>query len=468
MKNKFLCLIIIPVILAGCNPNQVIEENLPDLTDIIEEIIIETNEESDVTQTPEEPEQERPRFNMFSPENVILTDNPMLENFTDSRYDMTMVLSVPALKDVFADYFLVGAAINGNSRNNASINSPELSAIKKHHFNTTVYSNLMKPSYLLDHNASLALIADGGQAAVAVNFLSCLPGLDFAYENNLGMRGHTLVWHTQTPDWFFHVDYNTSMDLVDKDTMLLRMESYIKQVLEFTDENYPGLIHSWDVVNEAVTRVPGQYDNSTGWHTRTKVGSGNDEKYTLWYKVVGPDYVEKAFEFARKYAAPGVKLFYNDYNTFDTPKTDSIVNLLEILVEKDLIDGVGMQSAFGLGWPSNLTSSFRQAIRKFSDLGLEIQITELTVRIDDEELFMAQALKYKEFFDLLLEMHVNNGGPANITVVNFFGLMDRYKFYANDRQLHWLFDANLQPKPSYYAVVQAAVESARLAELRNT
>jgi endo-1,4-beta-xylanase len=465
MLRKLLCLILTLCILAGCNSAPEVIQEPPDVPGDYLSDEPDSGEDENEGEPVEEPAPRQP-FQMFSPNNVTLTDNPMLADFEDGYYNLTMALTVPALKDVYSDYFMIGAAINGNSHDNASIRSPELAAITKYHFNSTVYSNLMKPAYILDHSVSRRLAEEGDQTAVGVNFRDSVPGMEFAKEHGLGMRGHTLVWHTQTPDWFFYEDYNTSNDVVDKDTMLARLENYIRQVLEFYQENYPGIIHSWDVVNEAVTLSAGQFDNSTGWYTRTKVGSGAEEHYTYWYKVVGPDYVEKAFEFARKYAAPGVSLFYNDYNVFDTPKTDAIVTLLELLLEKDLVDGIGLQSAFGLNWPGSVTTSFRQALRKFAELGLEIQMTELTIRIDNEEQFASQAFKYKEFFDLLLEMHVNNGGPANITVVNFFGLMDRYLFYARDRQLHWLFDENLQPKPSYYAVVQAATEAKALAALR--
>jgi endo-1,4-beta-xylanase len=439
--RKTILILVIALVLSACT--QAAEEP--------QEIIIPEPEPIEQPVAEEPPRAILP----FSQDTVTLTDNPMLADFEDSSYDMTLALTVPALHEVFNDYFQVGIAINGNARSNAAISSPELAAIIKYHANSTVYTNLMKPSYLLDHEVSTALAEEGDQAAVGVNFASCIPGLDFAKENNLGMRGHTLVWHTQTPDWFFHVDYNTELDLVDKETMLARMENYIRQVLEFTQENYPGVIHSWDVVNEAVSRSAGHFDNSTGWFTRTHVGSGDDARETLWYKVVGVDYVEKAFEFARRYAAPDVRLFYNDYNTFDTPKTDAIVALLEMLLEKDLIDGMGMQSAFGLNWPSDVRTSFTQALGKFGELGLEIHMTEVTMRVDNENQFFTQANKYKEFFDTLLEMHVTNGGPANITNVTFFGIMDRYLFYPDDTQLHWLFDADLQPKPSYYAVAGA-------------
>ena len=107
-----------------------------------------------------------------------------------------------------------------------------------------------------------------------------------------------LVWHSQTPEAFFHEGYDTTKPLVSREVMLGRLENYIRAVLTETEEKYPGVIVSWDVVNEAI-------DDGTNW---LRAGSN-------WVKVIGEDFVSKAFEFARKYAAEGVLLYYNDYNT---------------------------------------------------------------------------------------------------------------------------------------------------------
>lgn len=366
-------------------------------------------------------------------------------------------LSKSPLKDMYSKYFSLGVAINGYNTDTAMINSPELAAITKYHFNSTVYSNLMKAAYLLDQSGCVENAENGLQTEVAVDFSSCIPGLEFAKENGMGMRGHTLVWHTQVPEWFFKTDYKDSGNFVDKETMLSRMESYIKQVLEFTKENYPGVIYAWDVVNEAVETASGQYDNSTGWYTRTHAGSEEN----LWYKTIGSDYVEKAFEYARKYADLNVKLFYNAYNTFELAKNNAICNLVKMLMEKDLIDGIGMQSHYGLNYPGSLSygsNSLKTALANFGELGLEIHMTETSITINRESEFEAQANRYKEFFEVLLEMHQINGGPANITNVTFFGIMDRYLLYANNEDYKWLFDAKLQPKPSFYSVQNAVKE----------
>jgi endo-1,4-beta-xylanase len=372
-----------------------------------------------------------------------------------SEFDLSRALSGQPLHETFTDYFSLGVSINGINITNASVISHELAAITAYHFNSVVYSNLMKPDFLLDHQGSMANAAAGDEAGVATHFHNAIPGLEFARTNGLGMRGHTLVWHTQTPHWFFREGFRTDGEFVSAEIMTARLESYIRQVLTFTNEYFPGVIYAWDVVNEAVTTARGQYNNSTGWHTRTHHGSSENPIPNLWYHVLGPDYVRLAFYFARRYAAPYTRLFYNDYNTFQRDKTLAIVNLLTELMEEGLVDGMGMQSAMGLNWPASLrtgSNSVVQAINEFSALGLELQMTEHTVRIGSPDFFEEQAARYREFFEILLEMHEVNGGPANITNVTFFGLMDNYHFYANLHQYYWLFDYRLQPKPAFFAV----------------
>ncbi len=255
------------------------------------------------------------------------------------------------------------------------------------------------------------------------------------------MRGHTLVWHTQAPGWFFREGYTDDGAYVDKETMSMRMESYIKQLLTHVQTEYPGVIYCWDVVNEAVD--PESADPESDFMCRTKCG----DEPNPWYDTIGPDYVELAFTYARKYADSDVKLFYNDYNTYQTPKTTGIYNLCSELKEKGLIDGIGMQGYWGIDYPP--MSDIKKAMTRFATLDLEIQVTELSVGVDSEtdEMFEKQADKYEEIFELLYEMDSDNGGPANITNVTLFGLVDHYR--QEDTTNSRIFDKNYQPKPAY-------------------
>lgn len=374
-------------------------------------------------------------------------------------YDLTAALSATPLKEAYEDYFKIGVGLNGSNIETDTVNSRAMTEIIKHHFNSVTYSNLMKPAYLLDQAGSIQN-AQSGNPEPAVRYDTVIRGLEFAKANGIGMRGHVLVWHNQTPDWFFREGYRSDAPYVDRETMLLRLESYIRQVLEFTQSHYPGVIYAWDVVNEAVENTPGSYELASGFNIRTRFDGTRENP---WYRVVGPDYVEKAFEYARKYAEPGVKLFYNDYNTFQPSKTLAIYRLASHLKERGLIDGIGMQGYMDLNYPGIAAGrdSFKAAIARFAELGLEIHITELSIRTPDETpaSFLRQADRYEEVFRVLVEMSRASGGPAEITSVTVFGLMDHYLFYANDPTTTRLFDGKLQPKPAFYSVLQVASES---------
>ncbi len=309
-------------------------------------------------------------------------------------------VALPSLKDVYSDYFKIGVGLTGYAADVVMVRSEAMSEVVKHHFNSTTLTNLMKPSYLLNQAGSIEN-SKNGDGMPAVKFDPCI------------------------------------------------------EALTFTSENYPGVIYCWDVVNEAVEPAVGSHETETGYFIRTK----NGEEENLWYKVVGADYVEKAFEYARKYAPSDVKLFYNDYNTFQPVKNEKICLLLKDLAEKGLVDGVGMQSYIGRDDPDikGRTGSVQRAIENFAELGLEIQITELTINVaiekPDERTLLAQAMRYQEMLELLTEMDTAGGGKANITSVTFFGLMDEYMLYPDNKEYSRLFDGELQPKEALFRIL---------------
>ncbi len=369
--------------------------------------------------------------------------------------DIGPATSLTPLKEAYAPYFKVGVGLTGYAPEVMMTTSEAMSEVVKYHFNSATLTNLMKPSYLLDQKGSIEN-AKNGDGMPAVKFDSCISALEFCKENGIGMRGHTLVWHAQVPRWFFCEGYENDAPFVTRETMLSRMESYIAQVIGFTEENYPGVVYCWDVVNEAVEPGAGMHEDETGYCIRTHYGDGEN----LWYTVVGADYVEMAFTYARKYAAEGVKLFYNDYNTFQPVKNEKICALLADLSAKGLVDGVGMQSYYDRKNPDikGRTGSVQAAVENFSELGLEIQITELTINIDepDERALLIQAMRYKEMFQMLMELDTDNGGSANITSVTVFGLMDEYMLYPDNKEYSRFFDGELQPKQALTWVLDAA------------
>lgn len=364
----------------------------------------------------------------------------MLAEFGNSRYDLTAALTEPALKDYCSDYFTLGVGINGSALENQTLNMPEYMLVAKKHFNSCTMTNLMKSCYILDQQGS----RQSGDGSPALSFDTIDPTLEWCQANGMQMRGHTLVWHAQAPDWFFREGYSDNGKYVDRETMLFRMESYIAQLMTHVQDNYPGVVYCWDVVNEAVD--PDKGDADSFFLCRTE----NDGTPNPWYITIGEDYVEQAFTFARKYAAEDVKLFYNDFNTYQEEKRDAIYALCKSLKEKGLIDGIGMQGYWGVDYPS--IGVLETTIRKFGELGLEIHITELSVGVDEEneENYEKQGQRYASIFMSLAKLDTEGGGDVNITNVTFFGLIDHYR--QGDTTNSRLFDAVYQPKPAFYKV----------------
>ncbi len=345
-----------------------------------------------------------------------------------------------SLKDACSKYFMLGVGINGSTLDNLTTYDEEYMAMVKKHFNSVTLSNLMKPCYILQQKES----QNSPDGLPVLDFTTIDDTLRWCQDNGVKMRGHTLVWHTQTPGWFFREGYLDDGKFVDKETMLARMESYIKQMMNHVQEYYPGVVYCWDVVNEAVD--PDKGDKDSFFLCRTEL----DGEPNPWYVTIGPEYVEAAFRFARQFADEDVKLFYNDFNTFDTRKRTAIYALCEDLKAKDLIDGIGMQGYWGIDYP-NITA-ITSAISIYARLELEIQITELSVGVDEEteEQFEKQAKRYRNIFLNLKAQDTQGGGSANITSVTFFGLKDHY--VEGDKTNARLFDKDLNPKPAFNAV----------------
>jgi endo-1,4-beta-xylanase len=165
---------------------------------------------------------------------------------------------------------------------------------------------------------------------------------------------------------------------------------------------------------------------------------------------VGPDYVERAFAFARKYAANEIKLFYNDYNCYQYAKLSAIHDLVSGLQEKGLIDGVGMQGHIGMRYPA--LADFQNAIVTLGGSGLEIQITELDIDLaaNREEDLAELASRYKQLVTMFRS--VKGQSLANITNVTVWGLTDDGSWLngASGAKYPLLFDRYLCPKDAFF------------------
>ena len=344
----------------------------------------------------------------------------------------------PSLKELYKDQFLVGLAVP-----DLVLNTPAYSDLFRQQFNSMTMENEMKPSYILDETVSKNNLSKYREHA-ALNFNSYKTGMEYAKQHGIAVRGHTLVWHSQTPEWFFYENYDTKGQLADRALMLKRMENYIKEVIEWTETNYPGVIYAWDVVNEAVADYFGQG------------AAPMRQEDSLWYQVIGEDFAEKAFAYARKYTKlyakdRSIKLFYNDYNEYFPAKRDGIVALLKPIKEAGNIDGVGMQSHFDTKRPLEGDSGYMTAVRKFRDeLGLELHVTELDIGIAEGDTKESQGVYYQEFMEALLKEKKDG---ANITSVTFWGLTDGLSWRAEEQCL--LFEDDLSRKPAFEGVVNA-------------
>ena len=364
------------------------------------------------------------------------------KTYSGKRIKVKVTVKAPVLSDTlktaYIKDFKIGAAVNTWQLEGAGAYA-KAKALITNQFNSITMENQMKPESLLSKENQTR----GTDTNVLINEEILRKVLKLASDNGLKLRGHTLVWHSQTPEWFFHKDYNVDKSLVSKDVMRQRMESYIKKVLTYCQENYPGVVYAWDVVNEAVN------DDGT---MRT---SSN------WYKVYGDaGYVTDAFTFARKYADKDVKLFYNDYNEYMPSKVSTIAELVKKLYDKKLIDGVGFQSHWDMNYPD--TGMISDAMQKYSEIGdLEIQFTEVDMHNtdDSEEGLKKLADRYKEFFEMIVK--ADREGKANVTSVTFWGLSDDVTWltsFKGEDSYPLLFDESHKKKACYDSVLAVGNE----------
>ncbi len=246
--------------------------------------------------------------------------------------------------------------------------------------------------------------------------------VNFAREHGMAVRGHTLVWHQQQPAWA------TSPDRTPGEAAAI-LEEHIAAVAG----RYAGKVYAWDVVNEAIEK------------------DGTDRK-TPWSIV--PAYIEKAFRWAHA-ADPAAKLFYNDYDAEAiNAKSDRIYAMVKDLKSRGVpIDGVGMQMHISTKPPA--LESIEANMKRITDLGLEVQITELDARVPVDAAghasaadLEAQAGTYRGVVAACLKF-------ARCTAIQTWGFTDRYSWvpgYFKGMGAALLFDRDYRPKPAYDAV----------------
>lgn len=384
------------------------------------------------------------------------------------------------LKEAFKDHFPIGTAVNRSMmtggagfRREAGQNARDV-ALLKQHFNQITAENDMK--WQLIHPREGAEGYDFGPADALVNF-----GLG----NNMQIVGHTLVWHSQTPNWVFAGTNppppsatnaasvatanpaNTNAPgtnqpgrrgfgpgfgryegpRASRDELLQRMRDHIHAVVG----RYQGKVKVWDVVNEALADGNGT----------------NVLRNSLWLEIIGPDFIAKAFEFAHE-ADPNAVLRYNDYGLENPAKRKRLVTLIkELQARKAPIHAIGSQAHV------NVSTSFEtmdQSLTEMATLGLPIHITELDVNsaqggqrgfgaevansaattqgglVNDADLKLADA--YAGLFRAFVKHH------DSVKMVTFWGVNDAVSWRAQGKPL--LFDGDNQPKPAFDAVISEA------------
>jgi endo-1,4-beta-xylanase len=242
----------------------------------------------------------------------------------------------PALKTVFKDDFRIGAALNPAQF--CESNQVE-AAIVKSHFNTITPENVMKWEQIHP-------LPGQYDFAMADRFVA------FGEANGMFIVGHTLVWHSQTPQWVFEQDGKP----VSRDVLLQRMRDHIGAVVG----RYKGRVKGWDVVNEAL--------NEDG-----------TLRQTPWLRIIGEDYLVKAFEFAHE-ADPTAELYYNDYSLENTPKRMGAVALVKRLQAAGVkLHGIGTQQHVKLHEPT--VAEVDDTLSAFGALGIKVMVTELDVDV---------------------------------------------------------------------------------------
>lgn len=330
------------------------------------------------------------------------------------------------LKDYYATYFPIGVAVSPRA-----LKTDEAKLILQQ-FNSITPENAMKMGPI--HPKENEYNWRGADSIAA-----------FAKRNNLKLRGHTLCWHNQAPDWFFKDEEGKP---VTKGVLLQRLKDHITTIVK----RYKGIIYAWDVVNEVIADKPDEYFRNSEF-----------------YKICGEDFVAKAFQYAHE-ADPDALLFYNDYNEINPVKREKIFKLVKELKEAGVpIHGVGLQGHWAINEPSE--QQLDSTLGRFAELGLTVQITELDISVYPKE-HNARERKNEDYDTVFtaekenkqLEMYkmcfsVFRKYRNVLSGVTFWNISDRHSWLDNfpvsgRKDYPLLFDKNLKPKKAYWKVMR--------------
>jgi endo-1,4-beta-xylanase len=241
------------------------------------------------------------------------------------------------LKDAYQGEFHIGTALNRFQIAGRAVE--EINIVKKH-FNSIVAENCMKSGQIQQRQGEFDF-------SVADQFIR------FGTENNMHIVGHTLIWHSQAPRWFFTDDEGND---VSSEVLIQRMKEHIYTVVG----RYKGKVHGWDVVNEAIL--------DDGSYRKSK-----------FYQIIGEDFIKYAFQFAHE-ADPDAELYYNDYSMSLPGKRKGVVEMVKKLQKQGVrIDGIGMQCHVALDYPQ--LEEFEASMEAYAELDVNVMITEMEVSV---------------------------------------------------------------------------------------
>lgn len=320
---------------------------------------------------------------------------------------------------------------------------------------------------------------NGETVVPKLNFTNVDQFLKAAKEAGLKVRPHTLVWHEQTPVFFFQKEYKTQKNNpknnynVSAETMDGRLEFYIRTLMNHVlGGEYADTVYAWDVVNE--------YFHSHGASEKTKNTSYYENIYGAYKGKEGavadgsqsgmttePSYVKLAFQIAHdelvKYGKAGkIKLFYNDFNTYDVQK--DICHLVNYVNSGEkLMDGVGMQTHLSLEYPSVELYKTTLEFFRVNIPDVEIQITELDVTMNYGQqpggsygyvdLKQTDKQQGAYHYDLMKAILQEKKAGLNLTGLVFWSLYDGVSWRAAGTPC--IFNGLNSPKSAYYAVLDA-------------
>ncbi|MHA7964197.1 endo-1,4-beta-xylanase [Paenibacillus sp. CAU 1782] len=348
----------------------------------------------------------------------------------------TIQTDIPSLGDVYSDYFEIGAAVEPVHLNGVH------KQLLEYHYNSIVAENAMKPSSI---NPSPGVFNWTGADQIR----------DYARDNDMNLRFHTLVWHEQGADWMLKDENGIELEATpeNKELVLQRLETYLREVVG----RYKDDVRDWDVVNEVIDE-----------------NRPDGMRNSAWYRLTGLDFIRTAFEVTREVAGDDAKLYINDYGTHQPRKRDFLYDLAVGLRNEGVpIDGVGHQTHINIASPS--IGLISDSIRKFGEAGFDNQLTELDISVYTnntdaytvvpEGVLADQGYRYKELFQELrsLDLEGKAAGAENgwISNVTLWGIADDHTWLHNRpiarQDAPFPFDKNYRAKPAYWGMVNPAM-----------